>query len=65
MHVRMHGRSYHIRKNALRNLLNQKYGLIQNECGKAIKICLVPILVGLYMMALSALRLPFKGYNTN
>ena len=34
---------------------------IQNVCGKAILICLILVLVlGLYMMALSALRPPLR-----
>ena len=36
--------------------------LIQNVCGKAILLCLIPILVGLFMMALSNIysKTPFK-----
>ena len=29
---------------------------IQNRCGKVIQMCLIPIFVGVIMMALSALR---------
>ena len=33
---------------------------IQNVSGKAVLMCLIPILVGLYLMALSALRPPLR-----
>ena len=37
---------------------------IQNVCGKAILMCLIPSLIGVKIMALSALR-PRQGFSTN